>query len=835
MQSSSSKARDVASAVAAALLAAGANVVHAADAPAAGAADADTGAVTEVVVTGTRQSGLAVAESPSPIIVLSGDELRKAGATDLMTTLSTVVPSFVTQAFGGDMANQTKQAKLRGLSPNHVLILVDGKRRHGTANLEVLSGAFQGGAGPDLNFIPLDAIDHIEVLTEGAAAQYGSDAIAGVINIILKKDSSGGVVKATYGGYMDGGGGTGDGSAHFGFAPTDNGFFNVTAEVSHHAHSNRGGIDPRTINDVGTYPNSNMKLVAGYPGLNLIQGDAHVNLTVITFNSGFELGNGVEFYSFGTWGDKKADSYENYRLPGRISYTNATTGLKTYMYPYGFNPEEAIGETDYQITAGLKGTVADWNWDLATGYGNDSMDLYTLHSGNRSLYADTGASPVDFYDGKFVATQWVSTLDINRNFDIGMAGPLNFAFGGEARRDTYAIYAGDAASYYGGGAQSFPGFSPLDAGTHSRKNYAGYIDFAGQPIDGLRLDLAGRYEHFSDFGNTGIGKFTARYDFTPAFALRGTASTGFRAPTLAEEYYTTVNVGPNTSYIQLPPNSVASSLIGLNGLKPEKSRNYSAGIVLRPVEKLLATLDVYQIEVRDRIVGSGTLYDTIRGTLVSQAVMNAALASGASIDQVATAGVNLFANGIDTRTRGADLTVTYTSDYAFGHVDWSVGATYNETTVTKALTALPLVPGQSLFDARALSDLTDASPKFVANLGMLWTYDRLSVNLREQIYGPSSEWQSDGGDTLGSTITYYNTRIGTTPLTHLEVGYEVAKGLKLSAGALNLFNRYPHTINSNLRAAQFKADDNGAVDLYPSFSPFGINGGYYYAKAAFSF
>jgi len=253
------------------------------------------------------------------------------------------------------------------------------------------------------------------------------------------------------------------------------------------------------------------------------------------------------------------------------------------------------------------------------------------------------------------------------------------------------------------------------------------------------------------------------------------------------------------------------------------------------VEKLVTSLDVYQIEVRNRIVGSGTLYDTIRGTLVSPAVMNAALLSGASIDQVATAGVNVFANGVDTRTRGADLTLLYPSDYAFGHVDWSVGATYNETTVTKALTALPLVPGQALFDATALSDLTDASPKFVANFGMLLTYEKLSVNLREQIYGPTSEWQNDGGDTLGSSITYYNTRIGTTPLTHLEVGYEVEKGLKLSAGALNLFNRYPHTINSNLRTAQFKADDNGAVALYPSFSPFGINGGFYYAKAAYSF
>lgn len=857
------QARTGAAVLVAIALQTGAGVVHAAatadaaapaDAasPASDASSADSGDVsslTEVIVTGTRQIGVSVAESPAPIIVVDAQELLRSGAPDLMTSLTTVIPGFVRQAFGGDMANQTLQAKLRGLSPNHTLILVDGKRRHGTANLAVLGGPYQGGAGPDLNFIPMDAVDHVEVLLEGAAAQYGSDAIAGVINIILKKDNSGGTLKALRGGYMDGGGDTNQGGAHFGFQPTDDSFFNVTAEIQNHAHSMRGGIDPRVVDParLASYPNSNMPFRTGYPYLNLIQGDAHFTLATFAFNSGFKLNDDVEFYAFGTWGDKKADSFENYRLPSRVSHTDTTTGAVTYMYPYGFDPEEATSEKDYQITGGVKGSIADWNWDLATAYGNDSSDLYTLHSGNASLYADTGASPVDFYDGKFVATQWTTTLDISRNFDVGLAGPLNVAFGGEYRRDTYAIYAGDAASYYGGGAQSFPGFAPADAGKYSRKNYAAYIDVAATPIDGLRVDLAGRHEHFDDFGNTNIGKATVRYDITPAFAIRGTVSSGFRAPTLAEEHYTTVNVGPGTAFIQIPPNSLAATKLGLSGgLQPEKSTSFSFGVVLQPFEKLFATLDVYQISVTNRIVGSGNLTGSITDsgtgitTIISQAIIDAALASGASLDQVRNTGINLFANGIDTRTRGAEFALKYPSSFSFGHIDWSVGASFNQTTVTKPLGAppvgaLPLVQGQALFDSTALSDLTTASPKYVVNMGLNWTSGKASASLTEIIYGQSSEWENDFFDTNGNNAVYYQDRIGVVPTTNLDVGYEIFKGLKLNVGAVNLFNRYPNKTNGELLKVYNAAGDNSAVQIYPSFSPFGINGGFYYAKASYSF
>ena len=259
--------------------------------------------------------------------------------------------------------------------------------------------------------------------------------------------------------------------------------------------------------------------------------------------------------------------------------------------------------------------------------------MNTLDSIGNSYPINGLTTPTNFYDGFLKATQWTTTADFSRDFDVGMAGPLNVAFGGEFRRDTYSIGAGIPDSYQDGGAQSYPGFSPTSAGSHSRKNEAGYIDFAGKPIDNLRIDAAARYEHYSDFGNTTAGKITLRYDFTSTFALRGTVSNGFRAPTLAEEYYTSTNVGPSTAYVQLPPNSAAGKILGIgNGLQPEKSIDFSTGLVWRPMEHMNATLDLYQIRITNRIVGSGNIYGQVNGVATAIAgPVNAAINAAATI------------------------------------------------------------------------------------------------------------------------------------------------------------------------------------------------------------
>jgi iron complex outermembrane receptor protein len=835
---------------------------------------AESGVLDEVIVTGSRQSGLKASDSPAPIQVLSAQAIQAAsGNGELMNTLAQIVPSLTMQAFGFDMAGQTLQAKLRGLSPNHVLVLVNGKRRHTTANIAVDTGStYQGGAGVDLNFIPLDAIDHIEVLTDGAAAQYGTDAIAGVINIILKKNTSGGIVNASYGQYGNAGGGkTEDVSGNAGFEPTEGGYFSLTGDFHNHGHSNVGEIDERVVNPANftTYPKSNLPNVPGWPYLNKISGDGAQQSKLAAVNMGFDFEGGVELYSTITYGRKDAASYENYRLPSTADYTDSQTHATVVPFPYGFNPQESSHEDDYQVNVGLKGSIATWNWDLNTGYGGDKVAISTIDTFSFQAQLLGVPSPLNFYDGFLQSTQWTTTLDLNKDFDVGMAGPLNVAFGGEFRRETYEIGAGVPFSWQGGGASSYPGFTPNDAGTNSRKNEAVYIDLAANPIQGLRIDAAGRFEHYTDFGDAKVGKLTARYDFTSEFALRGTVSNGFRAPTLAEEFYTSTNVGPTTAFVQLAPNSPAGKLLGLgNGLQPEHSVNLSLGAVWRPLPGMITTLDVYQITITDRIVGSGQIIGNSSGTPVSAVVNSAIVASGAPIDPAVlasgTTGVNVFANGIDTRTRGADLVFDFPVEYSFGKVDWSIGATYNDTTITKfastpaALAAITGgLPTNELYDPTAYSDLTTASPKYIVNLGALLTMGKLSVNLLEKVYGPSSEFANDDGDNGGTGpgtvpgcvpkpgttficpggFDYFQSKIGVTAITNLDIAYQMKDHLRFSVGANNLFNKFPGRLNATLlsHTNSFAYGDNAGVTQYPTFSPFGINGGFYYVKGTFTF
>jgi iron complex outermembrane receptor protein len=804
---------------AAATFAVGAPALQAAEPADQSNVGADLNAGLEVIVTGTRRQGIEAIDSASPIQVLDSAVLVKTGQPDLIQALAQALPSFTAQSFGGDTANLTLSARLRGLSPNHALVLIDGKRRHTTANLAVLGGPYQGGASADLNFIPVSAIERIEVLQDGAAAQYGTDAIAGVVNIILKKNAAGGGVNVTGGGYMDEGGGTGDASANIGFAPSDTSFVNFTAEGRTHDRSDRSGIDPRVV-DPGKVASLPQLLDApGYPYLNHIQGDAAYHTGIAALNAGMSIGDTMQAYGNATYGQKNAHSYENYRMPDRIPR----------IYPLGFNPEEQAKEKDFGITAGLKGKLADvWNWDLSTTYGKDDVEINTINSGNVALYNDTGDTPTDFHAGDFISSQWTTTADLNRDFEVGLFSPLNIAVGVEHRRETYEIKPGDPASRYKEGAQSFPGFALTDAGSHDRDNNAVYVDFAASPIEKLQMDIAGRYEDFSDFGNTSIGKISGRYDFTESFALRSTFSTGFRAPTLAEEYYSATNVGPTSAFVQLPPNAPAAALVGINGLKPEKSRNFSVGFVTHVFPKVVATLDAYQINIDDRVVGSGSLYG-VGGAVNSQAVSDAIAANGNVLDPTVTfQGISIFSNGLDTRTRGVELVTTYPGEYGFGRVDWSLAANYNETEVTRiAPSPAQLVP-QTFFDPTAISNLEDASPKYRGVLTAAWSLDRFSATVRETLYGPSSQLESpDGG-------IYYETKIAATPITDLEVSYALS-AMKFTVGANNLFNRYPSGVNKDLLQAYRDMVSNSAVTIYPSFSPFGINGGYYYAKAAFSF
>ncbi|TDK66117.1 TonB-dependent receptor [Sapientia aquatica] len=775
-----------------------------------------------VIVTGTRQTGVKAVDSSSPIQLIDGSVLEATGQSDLIGALSQVFPSFVAQATGGDTANLTLSARLRGISPNDTLVLVNGKRRHTTANLSVDGSAFQGGAAADLNFIPIASIDHVEVLTDGAAAQYGTDAIAGVINIILKKDASGGSISTSGGRYVDGGGNTATASINGGFELGENGFINLTADFKSHDHSVRSGPDPRALNLATAAKNPTFLTSPDFPYLDRIFGDAAYHQNVASANSGYKIDAETNLYAFATLGKKTADTYENYRLPSKIPA----------VYPNGFNPKETIDETDFALTVGAKGKLFhDWTWDVSSTYGKDLEHIGVENSANIALFNATGATPTTFHAGNFVASQWTQNIDLGREINIGWATPLNFATGLEFRTDKYEIDAGDAASSFQAGSSSYPGFQSTDAGTHSRTNSAAYIDLAGSPVKELKVDAAARFEKYSDFGNTSVGKLSLRYDFTPVVALRGTISSGFRAPTLAEEYYSATNVSPTSAFVQLPPNSAGARIVGIDGLKPEKSNNYSFGLVVQPTRTSTLTADFYKIDIRDRIVGSGSLYGS-GSSVNSPAVTQAIAANGNVLDPSVTyTGINIFTNGVDTSTKGLDLLFTTAYNYGdYGHVDWSASAAYNKTELTKIHSTPAQLQPQLLLDQSAVGDLTTESPKVVVNLGALWKVGSWAVNLRENIYGPASGWGSEDG------TTFYQTTIHTKAITNLEIANHLTKSLTVSVGATNLFNQYPTRINGDLTAAANKANDASvAVRIYPQYSPFGINGGYYYVRGNYSF
>lgn len=832
---------------------------YAADAP----ATTDAPVATDIIVTGTRTIGTRAADSAAPIQLVGSAAIQNTGQQDLTQVLAQALPSLNFNAFGGDTANLTLSAALRGISPNDTLVLINGKRRHTTANLAVLGGsAYSGSATTDLSFVPVGEIQHIEVLTDGASAQYGSDAIAGVINIITKDADHGGSISATGGQDYQHGGKTASASANFGFKLGENGFINITGEYKFHDFTQHGGCDRRYFDANCNITATNPVIVAGlkanpdYPYVNSINGDARYSLYNLTFNAGYDIAPEAHLYAFGSYGNRAARSYENYRNPTKISGTPKGSTMAVYPLPLGFKPLESIREEDFSLTAGMKGEIAKWNYDLSLTYGRDSVNLATLNSANPGIFAQeqsASTTPLtglqrNFYDGSLANSEWAGNFDLTRQFDIGLAKPLTLALGAEGRKDQYSIGQGEYSSYILGGAQSYPGFAPTDAGAYSRTGYAGYIDIAVDPITGLHLDAAGRYEHFSDFGGVTTGKFNARYDFAPEFAIRGTVSNGFRAPTLAEEYYSSVNVGPGTTFGQLPPNSAAAQSLGFPKLKPEKSTNFSAGFVAHPVPKLQITVDAYQIKIRNRIVASGNLYGfnsgyttaqgNANGHIVSQAVQDALVSRGVSLaDATSYSGINIFSNGANTRTRGVEGTASYASDFgSAGKVDWSLGANYNQTKIT-SIVGLPASVYNSdanqteLLTTNAIDGLTMATPRVKVIANALWTYGKLSVNLRETIYGTTSQHLSPDGSGEGSNAQLV--KIGTTGITDLDFGYKLTARFRIDVGANNLLNKQAPTLPF---APSGTRPLTGNVYHAPvGFTPWGINGGYYYAKIAYTF
>jgi iron complex outermembrane receptor protein len=756
-----------------------------------------------VIVTGTRETGRQAKDSPTSIEVIGGDALAATGQTNVLDALKSLLPALNTPAMGGDLANLARSFALRGLSPNHTLVLINGTRRHTSSNITIGSSPYTGANPVDLDTIPLAAIDHVEVLRDGAAAQYGTDAIAGVVNIILKNGDHGGSAAALGGATYRSDGITAQADGDAGARLGDDGFVHLSGDYLHHDHTNRSGYDPRVHLSVRGRIFGDAAYDTETLGLNWEKPIPETDLTL---------------YGFGTFAHRAADSYENYRTPTQLGPAVQA------VYPGGFFPEETIDERDYAITAGLKGKpLAGWDWSLGTTYGNDNQEIGTIHSINSALLAATGDSQSDFNDGTFAAEQLTTTLDFRRAVDSGLwSSPVTVAVGAEHRYETYRISAGEPSSYLRGGASSFPGFTPASASDSQRNVVGTYVNLSSVPLAGWQIDLAGRYEHYDDVGDTEVGRIASRYDILPGFGLRSSFGNGFHAPTLAQEHFAATSVGSTSASAQLPVSSIGAGILGAPPLKPETSVNVDAGLVGNPTPSLQYSLDAYQIEIADRIINSGALL----GPLALRAISANGNVAPPTIPP-SNVSAQFFTNGVDTRTRGVDLDIDYKADISDSDaLRLTLAGNYNITTITKIHQAPgPLAAaGVHLLDQTAISYLTLASPRAKVTLGTTYLHDNWEMTIRETRYGSVAEYI----DPVGNGRNYYLQKVDAAYITDLNARYHLTGAVDIDVGVDNIFDILPNRTNPITRGVT-----NG--NQYTTFSPYGFAGGYYYTRLSARF
>ena len=766
-----------------------------------------------VIVTGTRADNRTESNSLTPIDVVSAKVLQQTGTAELSTALARIIPSLTfPRPAAADTADSQRPAQLRGLSPDQVLVLVNGKRWHPGAILLTNGVLGRGSQAVDLNTIPMAAIDHIEVLRDGASAQYGSDAIAGVINIVLKGGAEGGAVELSGGQYSAGDGRQWQGSASFGLPlNNDQGWLRFTLQNGHQDYTNRAA------------PNR----TRAWEGTTQRFGDPEVGDHNLLLNGSYKLGSSAELYAFGHVGKRDSTSPAFFR---NLANSNSVPSL----YPNGYLPLENSDSLDQSLVLGVRGkTAGGWRWDVSANYGGNRVSYATQNSVNRAFLHDFGYSPTRFHDGILSASQQAFDVDIAKEFSTGwLPNPVTLAFGAEYLRQTYKIDAGDVASYYtgtsgvSGGAQGFGGFQPANAGSHSRHDVAEYISLETNLTDKLGTSVAVRHEDYNDFGTTTSGALALRYDFTDRFALRGSASTGFRAPSLAQQYYSYVSslyygagnsLGLpagiyNTGIV--PSTSPVARLLGGEPLKPEKSRNFTVGAVWNPIDPLNLSVDLYQITIDNRIVLSSNLSTS------KPAVQSYLAANG--ITGLNYSGIAYFTNAVNTRTRGVDLVGSYRFDLGnAGTLQTTLSYNYNKNKVTDvkanpaALDALGL--NLKRIDRRdEFGLLADTTPRSKLILSGLYNIERWSVSGTVTRYGKFTSYNSTS-PTLDQTFS-------SKWLLDLALNYNL-DSWTFTLGADNVFNTYPDKV--------IHANDNNGTLPYSVFSPFGFNGAYVYGKVAY--
>ena len=775
-------------------------------APAAGAATpADEG--NDIIVTGTRVAGRTRLDSASPVDVLSGASLQRQGTTELGTALAAVAPSIdFPRPSANDATDAIRPATLRGLSPDEVLVLIDGIRGHTSALLNTNGTVGRGSAAVDLNTIPTVALDRIEVLRDGASAQYGSDAIAGVVNLRLRRDRTGGGAQVTYGFYdtdVDAarssrhvtGEHTVTASLWQGIGFGSDGYITVTGEYTNRSPTNRADLDPRVTPS---------RITGRY-------GDPQVEQYTGFVNAGTSLGDVWSLYGYAGYQDRDA---RGAAFPRNASAATALAGL-----PDGFLPIIDTRSRDINSALGVRGTVAGFGVDLSVSYGRNRIDFRTLNSAN---YAYGAASPRNFDDGALIYDQYVVGADFTRRFDVFQS--LNLAFGIEGRREGYKILAGEQASYgypatgavagAAPGAQGFGGFSPLNEVERSRRNGSLYLDLEAQVTDRLLVGLAGRGEKYSDFGSTATGKLSARYDLTNWFAVRGTASTGFRAPSLQQQYFTQIaSVVTNGIPVltgTFPSVSAVGTALGGLPLEPEKSTNLSVGTVIR-LGGFDLTIDAYRIHLRNQI----GLSENITTSASQTAAVNTQIAGLLASTNTGASAARFFINGLASTTKGIDAVAHYRWRTAgAGSFDFTVAGNINDARVTRVPTSTAtLNPAPTLFARSRILTIEDGTPQQKVTGTVDWSLERLGALARVTYYGDVNQ----AGTTQAADV-----HTGDHAITDLELRYTASKGAQIGLGVSNLFDVYPDRTSPT--------NNSTGVLAFPYYSPFGFNGRYLYAR-----
>lgn len=817
-----------------------------------------------LIVTGTRRSDRTVSESAVPIDVFSASDLASQAQTDVKAILKNLVPSFNLQRNAlSDGSAFVRPPTLRGLPPDETLVLINGKRVHRSALVQVSGGSLAAGAqGADLSQIPSAAVERIEVLRDGAAAQYGSDAIAGVINFGLKKKDKGLDLTARYGQYYAGDGADLQLSGNLGLKLGNNGgFLNVTGEYTRSKDTNRAVQRPDAV----------VLQSLGYAVKQPVSkfGSPDAKSYRFFVNSELPLGDDT-LYFFGNYGNSDQVIDFNYRRPIAVTVAqgpagtpftfgksinlfyldqnsdgtwnaNGRTWSDATIFPNGFTPRFRSTNVDISGVAGYRGERGGLSYDLSLGYGQDRIKYYISDTFNPSLGP---TSPTSFYDGSLEQRELNANLDLRYPLEIGLASPLNIAGGAEFRTESFLIGAGDAASYTQGiyasqtvrradgttflvthtvGSNGFPGYGPTSIVDRSRSSYAGYLDLEADVTSQFTLGGAVRYEHYADFGGTTNVKGTARYAVNKAIAIRGAASTGFRAPTPGQLYLRNLQtsfIGTNPVPVQvatLAASDAAARYYGAVPLKPEKSVNLSAGAVFTPTSSFTFTVDYYNIKVTDRIglTSNFSVTDPDRVQLAALGV----------VDPGSLGVVRYFTNGFATRTQGVDIVASYRATTGLGRLSTSLAVNYNKTRLIDRRT-ITLADGRSslLIDDVRKRDIETLLPHWRGVLTQTLQSGPVDVTARANYFGSftNNQLASNGGDK----------RFGAEASFDLEVGVKVAKRYRIAVGGENLFDNYPDR-ETRLTFPSTGAPSSGFI--YPDGSPLGVLGGFWYVRASASF